>query len=84
MFKSSSENIKREIILSAYSLKADSWIRELKEDYNRFDSWNKRAIIIAYSILPNEERKYFYKAIKENSREIDIMDDILIKWAKNK
>jgi len=81
MYRSSSENLRRKIILAAYSMNAESWVRELKEDYPKFDIWNKRAMLIASSLLPAEERKHFLQHIKSSLSSDDILESILIEWA---
>lgn len=81
LYKNSSENIKRKIILSAFQMQADSWIRELKEDYPKFDVWNKRAMLMASSVLPAEEREHYLKFIKKRLDSADILESVLIDWA---
>ncbi|MFB2833921.1 RNA-directed DNA polymerase [Floridanema evergladense] len=77
-YHSSPPNLRREILLSAYTLEMGDWIRELKENYQGLDTWNKRAFIIATKLLPVEERKFFLDYIKDGS----ILNELLIKWAK--
>ena len=83
IFELSSENMKRKIILIAWAIGASDWIREIKENYPRFDVWNKRAVLIAASKLPNEERRFFYKGIITNLSSEDILEHIIIKWGKD-
>ncbi len=84
IYRHTSESIKRKIILTALQDYAKAWIRELKEDYERFDDWNKSAYIISTACLPKEERKYLLKSIRENLKNDSYLEEILIYWAKNK
>lgn len=80
-FPQSSENIKRKILIASTNHNSSSWVRTLKEQYNRFDIWTKRAYLIASSKLPNEERRYFYNGVKVNLKKEDILEEIIMKWA---
>lgn len=82
LYKSSSENIKRKIIISAYLADAGAWVRELKEDYPRLDIWSRRALAIAATKLPAEERKFYIGNLREFSKSIS--EDLIIEWARNK
>lgn len=84
LYRHSTDSIKRKVILTASQDSAKSWIRELKEDYDRFDEWNKYAFIISTACLPKEERKFLLKSIKERLTMDSILEDILIHWSKNK
>lgn len=84
LYKCSSENLRRKIILAAYEMKAESWIRELKEDYPKFDVWNKRAMIMASSLLPSDEKGHYLKFIKKGLGSSDVLETILIDWAISK
>jgi len=53
-FNSVSENVKRKILFFAFAIDATDWLREIKEKYSDFNSWNKRAFLIASSCLPKE------------------------------
>lgn len=79
LYNVSPPSLRREILLAAYSLNMGDWLRELKESYQGLDSWSKRAFIIATKTLPIEERKFFLEYIKDGN----ILNDLLIKWAKN-
>jgi len=79
MYQNVSPSLRRKIILTAYINKSASWIRELKESYKTMDIWNQRSFIIAMSCLPRDEKKFFLGAIHNDN---DILNDILIKWAK--
>lgn len=81
LFNSSSENVKRKILLSSSNHNAASWVRELKEQYGSFNSWTKRAFLIAAKNLPIEERNFFYKGIKATLGPNNILERIIIKWA---
>jgi hypothetical protein len=82
-FGNSSNSIKRKILLASMHHKSASWLRELKEQFYTFDVWTKRAYLIAASKLPREERDYFFKGIKQKLGTDAILEDIIIKWAKN-
>lgn len=84
LYRHSTDSIKRKVILTASQDSAKSWIRELKEDYDRFDEWNKYAFIISTACLPKEERKFLLQSIKERLTPDSILEDILIHWSKNK
>lgn len=84
IYRHSSNSIKRKVILTASQDSAKAWIRELKEDYESFDDWNKYAYILSTACLPKEERKYLLQSIKERLKNGAILEDILIYWSKNK
>lgn len=78
------EGLKRKIILACYEAGASTWIRELKEDEQRMEVWTKRALLIATSILPADEKKYYLNRISDKQINQDIMTNLIIKWAKKK
>lgn len=80
VYQSSPASLKREILLSAFTLDLGDWIRELKESYATLDTWCKRAFIIAAKSLPTEERRFFLDHIKDGSA----LNELLIKWAKQR
>jgi hypothetical protein len=84
LFKRSAELIKRKILLASLNYNAGPWLSELKEDSVRFDVWTRRAYLIAAKKLPTEERDFFYKGVSEGLGNDDILEKIIIKWAKNK
>lgn len=79
-YKTISPLFQREIIISAYKNSASDWIRELKEHYMGMDIWTKRAFLIACSILPREEKKYFVNRIQPSCNNLD---KLIIEWTKN-
>ena len=81
MYRGASENIKRKVIIAAYSAGAGAWIRELKEDYPRLDIWSRRALAIAAVTLPPEERKFYLGNLRNISNSIS--EDLVIEWARN-
>lgn len=81
MYRSSSENLKRKIILAAYTANAVSWLRELKEDYPRLDPWTKRALLIASTLFPTEERSHYLRYIRRGLNSSEILEAVLIEWA---
>lgn len=81
IYQQSSENIKRKIILSAYKNHAVSFIHEMKEQYPNMQEWNKRSFLIACSILPIEERKFFLNYAKSFFDNADYLERTLVKWA---
>jgi len=62
-FLGTSDNIKREIILAAFIAKATPWIRDIKQEYNNLGIWSKRAFLIASTLLPKDERKFFIQSV---------------------
>jgi retron-type reverse transcriptase len=78
IYKSVPNILKREIIITGYKNSSSDWIRELKEDYIAMDDWMKRAYIVATSILPREERKFFLG----NIRNLKKIDELMVKWSK--
>lgn len=82
MYNNSSDYIKREIILAAYSTKQTSWIRELKQDYNGLGVWGQRALLIASELLPRDERKFFIQNVTQNTN--NLASKIIAQIVKNK
>ncbi len=80
-FNSSSENIKREIILIAGAAKNLFWLKAMKDKYNECGSWGKRALLISFSCMSKDERKFLYGAIKELG-EIGLIEKVIIDWGK--
>ncbi|MFB5270011.1 RNA-directed DNA polymerase [Paenibacillus enshidis] len=83
LFQNSAPEIKRKIIFAAYEAKASSWIRELKESYSGLDPWSRRALLIACSILPEDEKEHYLKHIKK-THTLSVTEEILIEWALKK
>lgn len=81
IYSCSSENIKREIISSAYQNNSVSFIRSLKEQYPVMNAWNKWSFIISCSKLTKEERSFFLRNVKKSLRTNDYLENILIEWA---
>lgn len=84
LFTNSSEYVKRKIIVLAYKLNNVAWIRGIKEQYDDLGKWAKRALLIAFSILPREERKFIYNSILEDIGDSDIMAHTIIRWGKKR
>lgn len=82
LFNNSSEFVKRKIILLAFSLRNKDWIRGMKENFSGLGNWAKRALLIAFSCLPPDERKFVYNSISENLTDNNIMEIAIIKWGK--
>jgi retron-type reverse transcriptase len=80
LFDSSSGNIRREIILSSRNCNGADWLRELKESYPSMNIWCKQAFLVSAKSLPLEERKFFAEYVRENS----VLDNILLKWVKER
>lgn len=78
LYRGSSEMVKRKIILAAFESNQIDWIRELKEDYPRMDLWSKRALLIAASNFPADERKFYLNGIKMRLGSNEILERILI------
>ena len=82
LYNNSSDYIKREIILAAYSSKQKSWIRELKQDVNRLGVWGQRALLIASELLPKDERKFFIQNVTQNTS--NLSTEIIAKIVKDR
>ncbi len=81
LYSNSDNNVKREIILSLYRVKkGSSWIREIKQEYESLDIWAKRALAIASSLLPKDERKFF---INDINRSDNLAESIILDYVKN-
>jgi retron-type reverse transcriptase len=80
-FSSASENVKRKILLASMNYDSASWLRSLKEQSVSFQSWTRRAFLMAASKLPAEEKEYFLKGLKATLQKDDILEHIIIKWA---
>lgn len=83
-FDNAPENIKRKILFASMNYKSAGWIRGLKEHFNKFDTWTKRAYLIAASKLPREEKEYFFKGLRPSLNTNDILEEIIIKWSNSK
>lgn len=82
LFGSSNDYVKREIILAAYTSDAVAWIREIKQEYLNLGIWTQRALLIASSLLPVDERKYFIQNVTSNQQEnltIKLISKIILK-----
>ena len=81
MFRYSSDDVKREILLACYNSEAGEslygWIYGLKEQSGNFSHWTKRAYYIACSLMLPENKKFYFKDIHD----VSILDKYLIKWA---
>ncbi len=80
LYGSSSENVRREIILSAGTGNGADWLRELKESFLSMNIWCKQAFLFSAKTLPPEERKFFAKNVREDS----YLDQILLKWVRER
>ncbi|MCT7963326.1 RNA-directed DNA polymerase [Laspinema sp. D1] len=80
LYGSSSENVRREIILSAGTCNGADWLRELKESFLSMNVWCKQAFLFSAKTLPPEERKFFAKNVREDSP----LDQILLKWVRER
>lgn len=81
MYNNSSEYIKREIILAAYTTGIKPWIREIKQDYLSLGIWGQRALLIASTLLPRDERKFFIQSVmsKQNNIAMELISKIVLK-----
>lgn len=84
IFNNASGNLKRKIILSAINYNSSGWLRTLKESYNTFDNWTKRAYLIALHKLPKEEREFFFKGAITSLSDSNYFEKIIMKWSKSK
>jgi retron-type reverse transcriptase len=78
-FSSSDPSARREILLSANVNNASDWLRELKENYDSMDQWQKMAFTYCVSALPRDEKKYFINRCSYACP----FDEQLSEWAKN-
>lgn len=77
-YSTSSQELRREIILTAAASGNSDWLRERKEEFKSMAPWTRRAFLYAAKLLPTDERKYFLRhAVTE-----DFLENIIIKWAK--
>lgn len=81
MYPTTSENIRRKIILCAYINHSVPFIRELKEQYPIMSEWTKRAYLVACSILIPEERRFFLKNAEKQLSPTDYLEKAIIDWA---
>jgi hypothetical protein len=79
MYDRASPTVRREIVLAAYQAGASDWIRQLKESISGLDPWSKRAVLMAGSLLPPDERRFFLEA----GRDAELLNMLLAKWARN-
>ena len=78
-----SPHVKREIILAAHCVNNSDWLRELKESFlgfDSFDSWTSTAFLVAAKSLPEEERKFFINKLPK----ADEFVELIKKWTKSK
>ena len=71
---------RREILLAAYQNEAFDWLRELKENYQSMDQWQKIAFLFGLSGFPAEEKKYFISKLNL-ARPIEVT---IANWAKKR
>jgi hypothetical protein len=69
----------RPIALLAYELKLVDWVREQKEIWNNYGPWDRRSIIWAASVLPQDERKFWLKRVQDSG---DLLDRVVAKAVK--
>ncbi|WP_281885601.1 RNA-directed DNA polymerase [Paenibacillus sp. YYML68] len=82
-FSSSSSEVKRKIILAAYEANASTWIRELKELFSTLDPWSRRALLIACSILPEDEKNHYLRHLK-NTHTLSLSEETVLEWSLSK
>ena len=86
LYDFSNSDIQREILLAAIPSKSEAWIREKKEKFVSMSPWCRRAFILATSVLPAEERKFFLnKIVSTQLSKIDnedVLEKTLVKWSK--
>jgi len=80
LFPTSSNHIRREIILSACHAERMDWLRLHKEAFPAFDLWCQDAYVYACHILPVEERKFFLK----NQRGLNVWTDLVRTWSNSR
>lgn len=80
MFNYSTDDVKREILLacvnSGFSQNLYGWIYGLKEQSGNFSDWTRRAYYIACSMMLPENKKFYFKDMKNDN----VLEDYIIKW----
>lgn len=69
----SQENDVRHLALMARNRNYLEWVREQKEIWNNYGPWDKRAIIWAAPVLPDDERRYWLKSIENAGDKLDFI-----------
>ncbi len=82
LFKNGSEDIRRKILLASIHYNSAGWIYQLKEEQARFANWTKRAYMIATKSLPGDQKKFLHSSIKQKLEESDILEKLILAWAK--
>jgi len=83
IFKNGNEDVKRKILLASINYKSSySWINQLKEETGRFSEWTLRAYLIATKSMPSDHKKFLHGSIRESLSKTDIMENLILKWAK--
>ncbi|MEC0105366.1 reverse transcriptase domain-containing protein [Paenibacillus taichungensis] len=83
LFKFSSSEVRRKLIFAAYEAKASTWIREQKEQFSSFDPWSRRALLVACSVLPDEEKQKYLTRLKD-THNLSLSEEFVLEWAMNK
>lgn len=82
LYKSSSEAIKRKIILMAIEVNAVSWIRQQKENVGQMNTWTQRAYFMAIEKLVKEEKKFLIRGIKTSLNNQDYLEHFILNQVK--
>jgi retron-type reverse transcriptase len=77
-YTNSPPSIRREIILCAAKHGVVDWLRRLKEEFGSMDPWNRRALIYASKLFPNDEKRFFLRNISA----INSLERAIIEWAR--
>jgi len=77
-YSASSQELRREIILTAAASGNVDWLRERKEEFQSMAPWIRRAFLYASKLLPAEERKFFLRYAATEG----FLENMIIKWAK--
>ena len=69
----------REIILALGRSKKDEWFRTRKRKVFDFSHWMRRALLLAGSCLPSDERNHWYQSLEPR---LDQLELAVTKWAR--
>lgn len=69
----------REIILALGRSKQDFWFRTQKQKVFSFTKWTRRALLLAASCFPPDERKNWYDSLLPR---LDILEKAVVKYAR--
>ncbi|MGD9683730.1 MAG: RNA-directed DNA polymerase [Candidatus Obscuribacterales bacterium] len=77
-FAEARPSVKRSIVLAAWSSNAPYWLREVSHDFEGADSWQRRAIILGISCLPESEAAAWSV---QNCSTFDALEEIVFSYS---